>query len=276
MTPDAAHERYARYTCLKFDRPHPRVMRVTFNSPLKLGAMTAAMHREISEVWKDLEQDDSVNAIIVTGAGRSFSSGGDLNHEIKVTEDYELRMQAMREARNLVYGIINCPKPIVAGVRGWAVGAGIACALLADVSIAARDAKFMDGHTKIGVAAGDHALIAWPLLVGMAKAKYYLLCCETLDGAEAERLGLVSLAVDDSEVEAKTIEIASRLADGAQGALRWTKHTLNNWLRMAGPSFDASLAMEFIGFAGPEGREGIQSFLDKRPPKFPPDTAAGL
>ncbi|HXC38567.1 MAG TPA: enoyl-CoA hydratase/isomerase family protein [Burkholderiales bacterium] len=269
-------DRYARYTALKFDRPHPRVIRVTFNSGLKMGAMTPAMHREVSEVWKDLEADDSVNAVIITGEGKSFSAGGDLNHEIKLTEDYNMRMQAMREARNLVYGIINCPKPIVSGIRGWAVGAGIACALLADVSVAAKDAKFMDGHTKIGVAAGDHALIAWPLLVGMAKAKYYLLCCERLDGAEAERLGLVSLAVDDEQVEAKTIEIASKLADGAQGALRWTKHCLNNWLRVAGPSFDASLAMEFIGFGGPEGKEGMQAFLEKREAKFPPETPAGL
>lgn len=269
-------DRYARYTRLKFDRPHPRVMRVIFNSPLKMGAMDGTMHREVSEVWKDLEADESVNAIIVTGDGKTFSAGGDLNHEIKVTEDYELRMQTMREARALVYGMINCPKPIVSGVRGWAVGAGIACALLADVSVASKDAKFMDGHTKIGVTAGDHALIVWPLLVGMAKAKYYLMCCEQLDGAEAERLGLVSLALDDDQVEAKTIEVAGKLADGAQGALRWTKHCLNNWLRMAGPSFDASLAMEFIGFAGDEGKEGIRAFLEKRSAKFSSDTVAGL
>lgn len=265
-------DRYARYTCLKFDRPHPQVLRITFNSPMKMGAMSPDMHREVSEIWADVDADDSVNAVIITGAGKSFSAGGDLVHELKVTEDYDLRMAAMKEARTLVYGMINCSKPIVSGVRGWAVGAGIACALLADVSIAAKDAKFMDGHTKIGVAAGDHAVIVWPLLVGMAKAKYYLLCCEQLDGAEAERLGLVSLTVDDEQVEAKTIEVASKLADGAQGALRWTKYSLNNWLRMAGPAFDASLAQEFIGFAGPEGQEGIKAFLDKRPTKFPPSS----
>jgi len=269
-------QRYARYTSLHFDRPHPRVMRVTFNSPLKMGAMTGEMHREVSEIWKDLEADETVNAIIVTGNGKSFSAGGDLTHEIKLADDYEMRMQTMREARNLVYGMINCPKPIVSAIRGWAVGAGIACALLADVSIAANDAMFMDGHTKIGVAAGDHALIAWPLLVGMAKAKYYLLCCDRLDGIEAERLGLVSLTVPDADVEGKALAIATQLAEGAQGAIRWTKHCLNNWLRMAGPSFDASLAMEFIGFGGPEGKEGIQAFLDKRQAKFPPGTSAGL
>ncbi len=176
----------------------------------------------------------------------------------------------------MVYGMINCPKPIVSGIRGWAVGAGIVCGLLADISVAANDAKLRDGHTKIGIAAGDHAMIVWPLLVGLAKAKYYLMCCKTLDGVEAERLGLVSMVVDDEQVEATTVQIASELADGPQGAIRWTKHCLNNWVRMAGPNFDASLAMEMIGLAGPEGREGLGAFLDKRPPKFDLGTVAGL
>jgi len=124
------------------------------------------------------------------------------------------------------------------------------------------------------VAAGDHAAIIWPLLCGMAKAKYYLLTCDKLDGAEAERIGLVSLLAEDAELDGKAVDVASRLAEGAQGAIRWTKYSLNNWLRMAGPSFDASLAMEFMGFSGPEAKEGLQSFLDKRPPEFPPTTEA--
>jgi enoyl-CoA hydratase len=264
-------DRYSRYTNLKFDRPHPRVLRITMASPLKMGAMGADMHREVSEIWRDVDADASVSAVIITGAGKAFSSGGDLNHEIKVTADYALRMQAMSEAKNLVYGMINCSKPIVSAVRGWAVGAGLACAFLADVSIVAKDAKIMDGHTKIGVAAGDHATIIWPLLCGMAKAKYYLLCCEQLSGEEAERIGLVSLAVDDSELDSRAVAVASKLADGPPAAIRWTKHALNNWLRLAGPNFDASLALEFIGMGGPEGQEGIGAFLEKRPSKFDPD-----
>jgi len=267
---------YARYTRLTFDRPHPKVMRVTFASRSKMGAMDPVMHREVSEIWHDLESDTSINAIIITGEGKSFSAGGDLAEEIRAVDDYEMRMQAMREARHMVYGMINCPKPIVSGIRGWAVGAGIVCALLADVSIAAKDARLMDGHMKIGIAAGDHAMILWPLLVGMAKAKYYLLCCKPMDGIEAERLGLVSLAVDDAEVEGQALQIASELATGPQGAIRWTKHCLNNWLRLAGPSFDASLAMEMIGLGGPEGREGLQAFLDKRPAQYSTDSVAGL
>jgi enoyl-CoA hydratase len=234
--------------------------------------MDPDMHRELSQVWRDVDADPTVSSIIVTGEGKSFSAGGDLNHEMKVAVDYDLRMQAMKETRDLVYNIISCSKPIVSAVRGWVVGAGLAAALLADVSIAAKDANFMDGHTKIGVAAGDCAMIVWPLLVSMAKAKYYLLCCERLKGDEAERIGLVSLAVEDSEVEAKAVEIASNLAMGAQAAIRWTKYSLNSWLRNAGPIFDASVAYEFMGFSGPEGLEGMQAFLEKRAPNFPPQT----
>jgi enoyl-CoA hydratase len=234
--------------------------------------MDPDMHRELSQVWRDVDADPTVSSIIVTGEGKSFSAGGDLNHEMKVAVDYDLRMQAMKETRDLVYNIISCSKPIVSAVRGWVVGAGLAAALLADVSIAAKDANFMDGHTRIGVAAGDCAMIVWPLLVSMAKAKYYLLCCERLKGDEAERIGLVSLAVEDGEVEAKAVEIASNLAMGAQAAIRWTKYSLNSWLRNAGPIFDASVAYEFMGFSGPEGLEGMQAFLEKRAPNFPPQT----
>jgi enoyl-CoA hydratase len=265
-------DRYARYERLKFDRPHPRVLRVTMTSSLKLNAMDAVLHREASEIWKDVDADPTVSAVIITGHGKAFSAGGDLNHERKVCDDYNLRMQAMKEARDVVYNMINCSKPIISAVRGWAVGAGIACALLADISIAAKDAQFSDGHMKIGVAAGDHATILWPLLCGMAKAKYYLLTSDSLSGAEAERIGLVSLAVDDAELDAKAVEIASRLAESAPAAIRWTKHTMNHWLRQAAPIFDASLALEFIGFAGPEGMEGIDAFLQKRPAKYNPDT----
>jgi enoyl-CoA hydratase len=151
------------------------------------------------------------------------------------------------------------------------VGAGLVAGLMADISIAARNARLIDGHTRLGVAAGDHAAIVWPLLCGMAKAKYYLLTCEQISGAEAERLGLVSLACEESELQAKALEVARKIASGAQTAMRWTKYSLNNWLRMAGPAFDASLALEVLGFTGPEAKEGVASLREKRTPNFPPE-----
>lgn len=107
----------------------------------------------------------------------------------------------------------------------------------------------------------------------MAKAKYYLLTCEPLSGEEAERIGLVSLCVEDNELQDKAIEVARKLAAGAPTAVRWTKYALNNWLRMMGPNFDTSLALEFIGFTGPEVQEGLRSLREKRAPDFPRDTA---
>jgi enoyl-CoA hydratase len=153
-------------------------------------------------------------------------------------------------------------------MHGPAVGAGLVAGLLADVSIAAKSARIIDGHTRLGVAAGDHAAIIWPLLCGLAKAKYHLLLCEPLSGEEAERIGLVSLCVEDEELYDKALKVAKRLAAGSPTALRWTKYALNNWLRMAGPTFDTSLALEFLGFKGPDLEEGLASLRDKRPPKF--------
>jgi enoyl-CoA hydratase len=182
--------------------------------------------------------------------------------------DFAVRIRVLREARDLVYNVINCSKPIVSAIEGPAVGAGLVVGLLADVSIAARDARIMDGHTRLGVAAGDHAAIVWPLLCGMAKAKYHLLTCEPVSGEEAERIGLVSLCVDQSELHDRARAVADRLATGSQSAIRWTKYALNNWLRQAGPAFDASLGLEFLGFSGPDVREGVAAIRGKRRAEF--------
>ena len=260
---------YARYERLTFDRPRPRVLRIAMDNPGRLNAADDKMHAELAQVWLDVDRDDSVSAVILTGAGKAFSAGGDFKMIEAIIEDFETRARVMREARDIVYNVINCSKPIVSAMRGPAVGAGLVCGLLADISIATPEARIIDGHTRLGVAAGDHAAIVWPLLCGMAKAKYYLLLCETLTGAEAERIGVISLLAEDAELDAKAEEIAERLAQGAQSAIRWTKYTLNNWLRSAGPTFDASLAFEFLGFTGPEAKEGLASHREKRKPQFP-------
>ncbi len=261
-------ERYERYTRLKFDRPHPRVLRVTMSNG-RMNSADATMHRELAEIWRDIDADPEVNSVILTGAGKVFSAGGDFGMVQEVADDFTARARTWKEARDIVYSLINCGKPVVSAMRGVAVGAGLVCGLLADISIASKDCRIIDGHTRLGVAAGDHAAIIWPLLCGMAKAKYYLLLCEQVLGEEAERIGLVSLAVEDGELDGRALEVAVRLAEGAQSAIRWTKYALNNWLRQAGPAFDASLALEFMGFSGPELREGLASHLEKRKPSFP-------
>jgi enoyl-CoA hydratase len=234
----------------------------------KLPTAGHAGHSELTEIWRDVSRDDSVKVAVLRGEGQGFSGGGDLALVEDMARDFEVRSRVWKEARDLVYNVINCDKPIVSAMHGPAVGAGLVAGLLADISIAADTAKIVDGHTRLGVAAGDHAAIIWPLLCGMAKAKYYLMLCETVSGAEAERIGLVSLCVPQDQLLDKAYEVADKLAAGSQTAIRWTKYALNNWLRQAGPSFDASLALEFMGFAGPDVREGVASLRERRPAQF--------
>jgi enoyl-CoA hydratase len=265
-------DRYASYSRLNITRPAPHVLKIELNRPEKLNATDDLMHHELVSIWRDVDADSDVSVSILTGAGKAFSAGGDFQLIHDNINDPQKRAANWKGARDLVYNVINSSKPIVSAIRGPAVGAGLTAALLADISIASKKARIIDGHTRLGVAAGDHAAILWPLLCGMAKAKYYLLLCDAISGEEAERIGLISLAVEDEELEAKSLEIAERLAAGAPSAIRWTKYALNNWLRMAGPSFDASLALEFLGFAGTEVKEGLASHLEKRPPRFDPDS----
>ncbi|MCO6003452.1 enoyl-CoA hydratase/isomerase family protein [Actinoallomurus purpureus] len=259
---------YESYERLRIDWAREGVLRVTISAPERLNAVDATGHRELAQIWRDADADEDVRAVVVRGAGTAFSAGGDLAMIEEMMADYEVRSRVLREARDIVYNVLNCGKPVVSAIQGPAVGAGLAVALLADISVAGRTARIIDGHTRLGVAAGDHAAVIWPLLCGMAKAKYHLLLCEPLTGEEAERIGLVSVCVDDDAVHDKALEIAGRLADGAAQAITFTKYALNNWLRMAGPAFDASLALEFYGFGGPDLREGVQALREKRPPRF--------
>jgi enoyl-CoA hydratase len=264
---------YSGYHSLELRRHPHGVLEVVMNgagaNKSGLSTADANMHRELAEIWRDIDRDPDTRVALIRGEGKGFSAGGDLGLVESMANDFDVRTRVWREARDLVYNVINCSKPIVSAMHGPAVGAGLVAGLLADVSIASKSARIIDGHTRLGVAAGDHAAIVWPLLCGMAKAKYYLLLCEPVSGEEAERIGLVSLAVDENELVPKAMEIADRLAHGSQTAIRWTKYALNNWLRLAGPTFDTSLALEFMGFAGPDVHEGMRSLRGRRPPEFP-------
>lgn len=259
------------YRKLKFDWPEERILRITMENPGRLNSADAVMHGELVRVWRNIDADPRVSCAIIRGAGEAFSAGGDLDLVEEMTRDFDTLTRVWKEARDLVYNLVNCSKPIVSAMQGPAVGAGLVAGLLADVSIAARTARIIDGHTRLGVAAGDHAAIVWPLLCGLAKAKYYLLLCEPVSGEEAERIGLVSLCVDDEALHEEALRVARRLARSSPTAVRWTKYALNNWLRMAGPTFDTSLALEFMGFRGPDVQEGLASLREKRKPDFSKD-----
>jgi len=257
-----------QYSSLRFADLGDGILEVAMSAPGRLNAVGHEGHRDLANVWLTIDQDPDVRVAIIRGEDGVFSAGGDLDLVTDMAEDFAVRIRVLREARDLVYNVINCSKPVVSAMEGPAVGAGLVAGLLADVSIAARDARIIDGHTKLGVAAGDHAAIVWPLLCGMAKAKYHLLTCEPLSGEEAERIGLVSLCVDQADLHDTARKVARRLASGSQSAIRFTKYALNNWLRQAGPIFDASLGLEFFGFGGPDVTEGVAAIRGKRRPDF--------
>src|SRR5476649_1292776 len=239
---------YSHYTSLELRRHDHGVLEIVMNgagaNKSGLATADANMHRELADIWRDIDRDPDTRVALIRGEGKGFSGGGDLHLVEQMASDFEVRTRVWREARDLVYNVINCSKPIVSAMHGPAVGAGLVAGLLADVSIAAKTARIIDGHTRLGVAAGDHSAIVWPLLCGMAKAKYYLLLCETVTGEEAERIGLASVCVDDDKVIETAMGICERLVHQSPTAVRWTKYSLNNWLRAAGPIFDASLGME--------------------------------
>lgn len=221
---------YSDFQFLKFDPKPNGVLLITINRPEVMNATNGRLHWELTKVWGVVNDDPKTKVAVITGAG---------------------------------------DKPVISAINGVAVGAGLAVAMMADISIMAEEAKITDGHVKLGVAAGDHAAICWPLLCGMAKAKYYLMTAEFVSGKEAERIGLVSLCVPRAQLMDKAMEVADKLAAGSQQAIRFTKRSLNGWMNLARPVFESSLAMEMLCFLGEDAKEGVAAVKEKRAPNFP-------
>jgi enoyl-CoA hydratase len=261
---------YADFQFLKFDHKPNGVLVITINRPEVMNATNGRLHWELTKIWGVVTDDAKTKVAVITGAGdQAFSAGGDLEWVAGMVGNPKEIANTMTEASDVVYNMMACDKPIISAINGVAVGAGLAVAFLADISIMAEEAKITDGHVKIGVAAGDHAAILWPLLCGMAKAKYYLMTAEFVNGKEAERIGLVSLCVPRAELMDKAMAVANKLANGSQQAIRLTKRSLNGWMNMARPIFESSLAMEMLCFLGEDAKVGVASVREKRAPKFP-------
>jgi enoyl-CoA hydratase len=260
---------FADFQHILFERREPNILWLTLNRPEVLNAADARLHTELVEVWSTIDRDPAVHVAVVTGAGRAFSAGGDLQLVEDAYQNFDEIVRILDEARALVYNMFRCSKPIISAINGPAVGAGLVVALLADISIAAEGARLADGHVRMGVAAGDHAAIIWPLLCGLAKAKYYLMTSDFLSGREAERIGLVSLCVPDDQLLEKAMAIATDLATGPRQAIRFTKRALNQWPLQAGPIFDHSLALEMLGFFSEDMIAGLEGLRNKRPADFP-------
>lgn len=260
---------YDDFQHILFERREHGILWMTLNRPEVLNAADARLHTELVEVWDVVDRDPDVRVVVVTGAGRGFSAGGDLKLVENAYQNYEEIIRILNEARDLVYNILRCNKPIISAINGPAVGAGLVVALLADISIAAEHAKLADGHVRMGVAAGDHSAIIWPLLCGMAKSKYYLMTSDFVTGKEAERIGLVSLAVPKEELLDKATEVATNLATGPRHAIQFTKRALNQWLLQASPIFDHSLALEMLGFFSEDMMAGVDGLRQRKKPEFP-------
>ena len=257
---------FAAYKELKIERRDDGIVVITLNRPDVLNAMTYGMHGELARIWDDINRDPKSRVAVVTGAGRAFCAGNDLNNP---DPDFDGVREIMRDAVSIVRGMIECDKPIISAINGVAVGAGLAVAVLADVSVAAEDAKLIDGHTNVGVAAGDHACVIWPLLCGMAKAKYFLWNLEPLTGKVAAELGIVTLARPADQVLDEAMRMAGELAQMSQTAIRGTKRAINGWLRQAMPIFEHSAALEMFDFLDADVHAAREAFRAKRPVKFP-------
>jgi enoyl-CoA hydratase len=212
----------------------------------------AQAHEELARIWPVVSHDPDVKAVVLRGHNHVLAGGGTPDMIMSVTNDWSRLVAVHQETRDIVMGVIECSKPIVAAIEGAAVGGVLGAAMVADISVAGDSAKIVDPHTLIGLVAGDGAAIIWPLLCGMARTKLHLLTGQPLDGKAAAAMGLVSLAVEDDKVVERAMELALKMAAQPVAAIRWTKHSLNGWLRMATPMFDHSLALEFVTLLGPD------------------------
>ncbi|NGP05691.1 enoyl-CoA hydratase/isomerase family protein [Rhodococcus sp. 14C212] len=258
---------YHEYKSLSFERRPNGVLLIH----IERIAADARTHDEFAEVWRTIARDDETRVAVITGRGKVFSAGGDLKEHGSPKESLrsDRVLRSGKVALDIVYNMLDLDKPIISAINGVAVGAGLAVALTADISIIGEEVRITDGHSRIGVASGDHAVMLWPWMCGMAKAKYYLLTADFLTGAEAERIGLVSKAAPAESVLEEALAVADRLGRGPQRALRSTKRSLNHVLRSAAPAFELSVALETIDFYQEDALEGLTAFQEKREPRFP-------
>lgn len=256
-------EPFADSPVFTFDRPHRGLLRLWLDTGLPQNAVTHDNHSELGRVWGAVA-DDEARVVLVRGVNGAFCGGGTAAFLGPLVDDHRARMQVLDDMRALIRGVTECPKPVVSAIDGYCAGAGLALGVMADVSLVARSATLHDAHTIAGLVCGDHAAFAWPLLMGMAKAKYHLLTATPLDGEEAERLGLVSLVVDDDRLHDRALNLARDMAGMDGEALSLNKRALNGWWRLAGPVMEEAAVLEAMSFAG-EGARALVRGWESRP-----------
>lgn len=259
---------FSQYQAIVFRRDG-RVLHATLNRPETLNAIDAGLEAELGTLFDDVARDEQTNVLVLSGAGRAFSAGGDLEHMQKVIDEPDLFLKGMAAGKRLIFSMLDCPKPILAKVNGPAIGLGATIALFCDIIIAANTAKIADPHVKVGFVAGDGGAAIWPQLIGYARAKEYLLTGDALTGEEAARIGLINRAVPADELDRTVDEFAQRLAAGAGRAIQGTKLAVNIGLKQVVQSvLDASLAYEALSNLSKDHQEAVNAFREKRPPRF--------
>ncbi len=259
---------YSKYKAIAFRRDG-KVLHATFNRPEVLNAFDTQLDHEVGQLFGDVATDDETNVLVLTGAGKAFSAGGDIEHMQKVIDEPKLFLDGIRNGKKLLFGMLDCPKPIIAKVNGAAMGLGATIALFSDIIFAANHAKIADPHVKVGYTAGDGGSVIWPALLGPARAKQYLLTGDFITGEEAARIGLVNQAVPAEDLDRVVDEFAQRLANGASLAIQWTKLSVNVTLKQQLVSvIDASFAYEALSGRTQDHQEAVNAFREKRAPRF--------
>jgi len=268
---------YSDYEYLKVEVAD-RVATITINRPDALNAVNNVVHHELEQIWLDVRADHDVNAIILTGAGRAFCAGGDVKGMAagsltsstgKTGKGRGRGPIAASNGRRLVDNMLDVEQPIIGAINGDAVGLGATLALLCDITVVSEKARLADTHVKVGIVAGDGGAVIWPLLIGPHRAKEFLMRGTFINGAEAGRIGMVNYAVAPELVMPKARELAQELADGPTWAIRWSKVSVNKWLKQqSNLIMDASLAYEMMSFNHPHQKEAVKAFIEKRKPNF--------
>jgi enoyl-CoA hydratase len=259
---------YGAYQHLAFDYCG-RILTVTMNRPEVLNAANVRMHNELSRVFRDVARDPDCDVVVLTGAGKAFSSGGDIAAMRDKIADRALWVDTVEEAREIFYGMLDLDKPLIARVNGAATGLGATLAVYADIAIAADSAVIGDPHVKVGLAAGDGGALMWPLLVGFQKAKELLFLGDNIPAREAERIGLITYCVPDAALDERTYALAERLAKGARRAIGWTKRSINHTIRMlAQGTMENGFLLETLSQLTRDHAEAAAAFAEKRKPRF--------
>ncbi len=258
---------YSKYRFIKVEKKDG-VAVLTLNNPDAMNAIGKPEHAEIEHIFEDMNEDQEVKAVILTGAGRAFSAGGDINLMVEGYTNHEIRISST-SVKRIVLNLLNCRKPVVAALNGACAGLGATLALQCDVVIASEKARIGDPHIGVGILPGDGGCIIWPLLVGMCKAKQYLMTGEMVNAVEAERMGLITKVVPPDKLMEEAWAWASRFANGPFLAISLTKMCLNKILiDRINLLFDTTIAYEYHTLNAPDHLEAAKGFLEKRPPKF--------